>query len=151
MRRMAEVTQVRAVRDALDYEAAAGDPAEHVELPAEVAVFEINGSFCFGAARSFTETLQVDRRRPRVVILRMRHVLAIDATGLHALEDVMARLHRQGSVLLISGVHAQPLAAMARSGTLQRLGADNLFTNFAEAVDRAVELAAAGAGGEAAD
>ena len=134
MMRMAEVTQVRAVRDALDYETAPGDPTVPIELPPEIAVFEINGTFCFGAARSFTETLQADRRRPRVVILRMRHVLAIDATGLHALEDVHQRLRSQGTSLLLAGVHAQPLAAMIKAGTVEHLGLDNLFSTFPDAV-----------------
>lgn len=142
MLRMAEVTQVRAVRDALDYETAPGDSATPVELPPEVAVFEINGTFCFGAARSFTETLQSDRRRPRVVILRMRHVMAIDATGLHALEDVQNRLRQQGTTLLLSGVHAQPLAAMTRAGAVQHVGIDNMFATFPDAVDRAREIVA---------
>ncbi|MBK8167726.1 MAG: sulfate permease [bacterium] len=142
MLRMAEVTQVRAVRDALDYETAPGDPAIPVELPPEVAVFEINGTFCFGAARSFTETLQSDRRRPRVVILRMRHVMAIDATGLHALEDVQNRLRQQGTTLLLSGVHAQPLAAMTRAGAVQHVGLDNMFSTFPDAVARAREIVA---------
>jgi SulP family sulfate permease len=140
MLRMAEVTQVRAVRDALDYETAPGDPATPVELPPEVAVFEINGTFCFGAARSFTETLQSDRRRPRVVILRMRHVMAIDATGLHALEDVKNRLKQQGTTLLLSGVHAQPLAAMTRAGAIEHIGLDNMFSSFSDAVEHAKKL-----------
>ena len=142
MMRMAEVTQVRAVRDALDYETAPGDPIGPVELPPQVAVFEINGTFCFGAARSFTETLQSDRRRPRVVILRMRHVMAIDATGLHALEDVHKRLQQQGTTLLLAGVHAQPLTAMTRANAVQLIGLDNMFTNFSEAVDRATQIIA---------
>lgn len=142
MMRMAEVTQVRAVRDALDYEMAPGDPATPIELPHEVAVFEINGTFCFGAARSFTETLQLDRHRPRVVILRMRHVLAIDATGLHALEDVQNRLRQQGTTLLLSGVHAQPLAAMTRAGAVQHIGIDHMFATFPDALARAREILA---------
>lgn len=144
MMRMAEVTQVRAVRDALDYEAAPGDPSGPVELPPQVAVFEINGTFCFGAARSFTETLQADRRRPRVVILRMRHVLAIDATGLHALEDVHGRLKSQGATLLLAGVHAQPLVAMTRSRTVDIIGLDNMFATFTDAVVHASVLVEAG-------
>lgn len=144
MRRMAEVTQVKAVRDIVDYEGgdALGDGA--VELPPDVDVFEINGSFCFGAARKFSETLFARRTRPRVVILRMRHVLAIDATGLHALEEVAKGLRNHGATLLLSGVHAQPLIAMERSGALERIGEDQLFSSFAEAVTRARDLAQQG-------
>jgi SulP family sulfate permease len=110
------------------------------ELPPGVEVFEINGSFCFGAARKFTETLLVTQSGRRVVILRMRHVLAIDATGLHALEDVFSRLQRRGCRVLLSGVHAQPLMAMTRSGSLARIGAGNLLPNLHAAVARARQL-----------
>jgi len=142
MRRMAEVTQVRPIRDITDYER--GDLAESLapDLPPDVEVFEINGSFCFGAARKFTETLLASQRSPRAVILRMRHVLAMDATGLQALEDVSARLSRRGATLLLSGIHAQPLLVLERSGALERIGPDHLFEDFADALAHARRLAA---------
>jgi len=134
MRRMAQVTQVKSIRDIVSYEEAELRENGAPELPESVEVFEINGSFCFGAASKFTETLLATQGVPAVVILRMRHVLAMDATGLHALEEVAARLQRRGASLLLSGVHAQPLIALERSGVLERIGADHLFANFAEAV-----------------
>jgi SulP family sulfate permease len=138
MRRMAEVTQVKAVRDVLDYEIAEPDErAAHTAIPDGVGVFEINGSFCFGAARKFTEALLATHRPTPVVVLRMRHVLAIDATGLQALEDVAERLRKRGTRLLIAGVHAQPLVALERSGALERIGAENLFESYEEALDAA--------------
>jgi SulP family sulfate permease len=141
MRRMAEVTEVRAVRDIVAYETEETAVDEGIEIPEAVEVFEINGSFCFGAARKFTETLLTIRGRPRVVILRMRHVLAMDATGLHALEDVHKRLLDRGATLLLSGVHTQPLAVLERSGAIERIGAENVLPRFAEAVARARRLA----------
>jgi SulP family sulfate permease len=135
MRRMAEVTEVKAMREILDYERE--DDAEEPlrDVPADIDVFEINGSFCFGAARKFTEALLASQTRPRAVVLRMRHVLAMDATGLHAVEDVAARLRRRGTRLLLSGVHAQPLVALERSGALERIGAENVFASFSEALE----------------
>ena len=73
----------------------------------------------------------------------MRHVLAMDATGLHALEDVAARLRRGGTSIVLSGVHAQPLVALERSGARERIGAENLASTFAEALERARELTTA--------
>jgi len=140
MRRMAEVTQVRALREIVDYEASEAGDGPASPLPAGVEVFEINGSFCFGAARKFTETLLSLQSAPEVVILRMRHVLAMDATGLEALEEVAARFRRRGTALLLSGVHAQPLVVMERSGALDRLGEQNVFASFPEAMARAREL-----------
>jgi SulP family sulfate permease len=133
MRRMAQVTQVRALPGLLDYDDSAPTKAAP-PLPPGVEAFEIMGSFCFGAARKFTETLAASMSRPRVVILRMRHVLAIDATGLQALEDVAARLKGRGATLLLTGVQAQPLAALEKSGTLDRIGRANLHPTLHEAV-----------------
>jgi len=139
MRRMAEVTQVRQLGDVVAYEEGE-ELAEPTDLPPGIEVFEIHGSFCFGAALKFTETLAALRSRPRVVILRMRHVLAVDATGLHALEDVHRRLRQQGTLLFLSGVHAQPLVAMQRSGTLDRIGLDHCFDQFEAALERAQQV-----------
>ncbi len=140
MRRMTEVSQIKAIRDIAGYESAELRENSAPEVPDSVEVFEINGSFCFGAARKFTETLLASQTAPRVVILRMRHVLAMDATGLHALEDVAARLQHRGTSLLLSGIHAQPLIALERSGALERIGEDHLFANFSDAVAHARRL-----------
>jgi SulP family sulfate permease len=141
MRRMAEVTQVRPIRDITDYERGELGERPMPDLPPDVEVFEINGSFCFGAARKFTETLLASQRSPRAVILRMRHVLAMDATGLQALEDVAARFSRRGTTLLLSGIHAQPLLVLERSGALERIGPEHVFDDFADALSHAQRLA----------
>jgi SulP family sulfate permease len=142
---MSEVTQVKAVRDIVAYEEGDEIGDGRPDLPPEVEVFEINGSFCFGAARKFSETLFARGTRPKVVILRMRHVLAMDATGLHALEEVAKSLRNHGATLLLSGVHAQPLVALERSGALGRIGEERMFATFAEAVVCARDLMQPGA------
>jgi SulP family sulfate permease len=144
MHRMAEVSAVKSVTDLLAYEDGGAGQGPALAPPAGVEVFEINGSFCFGAAEKFTEITANLKTRPRVVILRMRNVLAMDATGLHALEGVAARLRRQQTALLLSGVHAQPLVAMEKSGALAQIGRENLYLDFELALARARELVAAG-------
>ncbi|MDP2469977.1 MAG: SulP family inorganic anion transporter [Candidatus Palauibacterales bacterium] len=142
MRRMAEVTEVRAVTDQLKDVERIGFEAENpdVVLPDGTEVFEIAGSFFFGAAQRFSEVLGEIHRKPRIVILRMREVFAMDATGLHALEKVHQRLAKHGVVMLLSGVRAQPLAAMVRSGALDRFGEENVLGSFREASVRAWEV-----------
>jgi SulP family sulfate permease len=85
-------------------------------------------------------------RAPRVLILRMRDVLVIDASGLRALEDLLSQMRRDGTVLLLAGVHAQPLVALERSGVLEKVGEDNALPDVSTAVARARELVALGAG-----
>jgi len=147
MRRMAEVTRITQLDELTEYERFEAEFDGVGDLPAGVEVFELAGTFCFGAARKFTETLLTVRGAPRIVILRMRHVLAMDATGLHALEDVAVRLQRRGVCLLLSAVHAQPLIVLERSGTLERIGAENLFADFPEALAGARRILDEAAGG----
>ena len=139
MRRMAEVTEIRSITDQLKDVERVGFEAENpdVVLPKDTEVFEIGGSFFFGAAYRFTEALGELHRRPRIVILRMREVYAMDATGLHALEQVHARMHVQGGHLILSGVRAQPMMTLVGSGALDRIGEENVCGSFREALVRA--------------
>lgn len=112
------------------------------EVPAGVEVFEIYGALFFGAADKFKNTLLSQRRRPKVLILRMRHVLVLDATALHSLEEVYAHVSARGISLVLSGVTAQPLMLMVRSGFLDRIGQPNVHGHIVDALGRAKELLA---------
>ncbi len=137
MKRMSEVTNVSAVRQ----EFGENGEAEEGELAgppvAGVEIYEVNGPFFFGAAESFRNTLGQVAGKPRVLILRMRNVPVIDATGLHALRDVVRRTRRDGTLVLLTGVHRQPRSAMERSGLLGELGAGQVYASFDEALARA--------------
>jgi SulP family sulfate permease len=142
MRRMSEVTTVRSITDQFSDEERIGFAAEDVDvvLPPGTEVFEVAGSFFFGSAQRFSEVLSEIHTKPRLVILRMRDVLAIDSTGLHALEQVHQRLKRNGTHLILSGVHAHPMVVLSQSGAYERLGADNVKSSFREAAVRAWEV-----------
>ncbi len=111
-------------------------------VPDGVEVFEVYGSFFFGAATKFRDALRGVERKPRVLIVRLREVLAIDATGLRALEDLLDKTRRDGTTLVLSGVHAQPLVVLERAGLLDAIGRENVFTDIDEALTRASELVA---------
>lgn len=147
MKRMAEVTNVTALtREFRDNGAGDDDPSELGDVPPGVEIYEINGPFFFGAAETFKEQVGSLAKRPRVLIIRMRHVPAIDSTGLHALSDVVRRSRKDGVRVILSGVHAQPLMALGKSPLLDELGEENLAGNLAEAL----EIARAEVGGAAA-
>lgn len=152
MRRMAEVTSVSAVsgsddRDsgqdaydirAVDRDAAGGRlPLPRGKIPPGVQVFEINGPFFFGAAEKFKDTLGTIAGSPRVLIVRMRDVPAIDATGIHALLDVVKRSRKDGTLVLLTEVHAQPLAALTKSAALDEIGVEQLYDSLDDALERA--------------
>jgi SulP family sulfate permease len=113
------------------------------EIPPGVVVFRVFGTLFFGAADRLEEELERIGQVPQVLILRLRTVLAIDATGLQALEDLRARLERQGKHLVLSAPHTQPLAAMEASGFVERLGPQNVQPNIAAALERAQVILAA--------
>jgi SulP family sulfate permease len=141
MRRMAEVTNVSAITRELedDGDPYATDPnaMSRRVVPKGVEVYEINGPFFFGAAETFKDTLSQVAKKPRVLIIRMRNVPALDSTGLHALKDVVHRSRRDGTLVLLSDVHTQPLVALGRSAVLEEIGEENLFGNIDEALNRA--------------
>ncbi len=139
MRRMSEVSTVRSITDQYKDEEPVGFAAEDVVvLPEGTEVFEVAGSFFFGSAQRFSDVLgEIHTTRPRLVILRMRDALVLDSTGLYALEQVHARLRKAGTFMILSGVHAQPMSVMVRSGAHERFGADNLVETFREAAVRA--------------
>lgn len=142
MKRMSEVTNVQAVAREFveDGDLYATDPnAVRIrEVPEGVEVFEINGPFFFGAAKQFKEHVEPVLGRPRVLILRMRNVPAIDSTGLHALGEVVRR-SRPRTLVVLSDVHAQPLMALGRSYLLDEVGEENIFGNLDDALNRARE------------
>jgi SulP family sulfate permease len=129
MRRMSEVTDVRHITDDLDDE---GDELEDVDqistraVPAGIEVYEIDGPFFFGAAEKFKDVLAEVFRKPKVLIIRMRHVPAIDSTGLNVLRDLIRRTRHDRTIVLISELQSQPLLAMRRSGLLDEIGQDNV-------------------------
>ncbi len=74
---------------------------------------------------------------PEVLILRVRDVLVIDATGLEALEDLMEKLRRQKKDLILCGPHSQPMFALTRAGLVERLGLDNVCADLDHSLERA--------------
>ncbi len=142
IRRMALVTNVAVVTRELVDEEEKDDPnaISRREVPQGVEVYEINGPFFFGASHKFMEAMKVVGKKPRVRIIRMRDVPAIDATGIQALSEEFKSSHKQGVIFLLSDVHAQPLIALERSGLLEALGEENVFGNVDDALNRAREV-----------
>jgi SulP family sulfate permease len=138
MRRMAEVTNVSVIAREFTENITEQDPnsAHTRRIPHGVVVYEINGPFFFGAAETFKDTLARTAGKPRVLILRMRNVPAIDATGMAALMDVVRRSRRDGTLVLLSDVHAQPMMALGRADLLDEIGEDGIFGNVDDALNR---------------
>jgi SulP family sulfate permease len=139
MRRMATLTNVSAVTDELLDDEGSDDLATGPAIPRGVEVYEINGPFFFGAAETFKDTLALVAGKPKVLILRMRRVPAIDATGLHALTDMVHRSRGDGTLVLLAEVQPQPLQALRRSVLIDEIGEEHICPSLEAALARARE------------
>ena len=142
IRRMSLVTNVGVITRELNDEDEKVDPMsiDHKLVPDGVEVYEINGPFFFGAVEKFKEATKIIEKPPLVRIIRMRNVPAIDATGLHVIEDILDSSNKAGTNVLFSGVHAQPLMAFTNSGLLKKIGEQNIFSNIDEALKTSDKL-----------
>jgi len=143
MRSMAMVTNVGIITRELkddDEESYDANAIQNKKVPEGVEVFEINGPFFFGAVSKFRDAMRFIEKAPKVLIIRMRNVPAIDGTGIHALEEVYHESIKNNTVLVLSGVHTQPLIALDQSGFLKVIGEQNVLGNIDDSLDRAREI-----------
>ncbi len=137
MRRMSEVSQVNAItKDLQEEQEDEKENGAKLVIPAGVEVFEVYGTLFFGAVDQFTESMRAIEKKPHALILETQHLLAIDGSGLRALEDLFNQLSHQKTHFLISGIHKQPLFAMQQSGLLDRIGEDNICGSLSDAFER---------------
>jgi SulP family sulfate permease len=138
MKRMAEVTDITLVSQEFQDTRTSTDTSGAIyrrRVPSGVEVYEINGPFFFGAAEKFKDTLWEVSKKPRVLIVRMRNVPAIDSTAMHALRDLVRRTKKDGTLVLLSDVQPQPRMALERSGLLDEIGAEHLYGDIDSALD----------------
>jgi len=139
IKRASETTQITAVDESTETEGS-HHSLKGKQVPKGVLVYRIFGALFFGAADKLESALKRLKQEPDVLILRMRKVVAMDATGLNALEDLYERLRRKGKHLLLSGAHTQPLLVMENAGFLDRIGRENVCPHVDAALARAREI-----------
>jgi SulP family sulfate permease len=110
------------------------------ELPDGVVVYRIHGPFLFGSTDKLSLLDEELDTLPRVVVLRLRNMTAIDATGLHALEDLADRLRASGRHLVLCSMRHQPELLMKQAEFHRHLGERNLQPSLEAAIDRAKDL-----------
>lgn len=146
MRRMAEVSTVSEITDEIDKQDDDEDDPDATsqkDVPADVDVFEITGPFFFGVADRLKDILTQQQPPPKVFILRMRKVPAIDASGMQALREFHWKCQRQGITLILSGVHSQPHDVLEKSGLLDQIGDENVTSHIDLALERARNVSTA--------
>jgi sulfate permease, SulP family len=109
-------------------------------IPDGVLVYRIFGPFLFGAAEKMEDAIERVEVLPKVLILRLHLVPAMDATALNALESVIERFRNHGRTVILSGLHRQPLDMLRKAGFIEVIGRENLVAHFDDALKRAGEL-----------
>jgi SulP family sulfate permease len=110
------------------------------DIPDYATVFRIHGPFLFGATDKFADILDTMNTLPPVVILRLRNMTAIDATGLGAIRDLSDQLHASGRSLLLCGAREQPAQLMRQADFERHVGAENICPSISEALARADDV-----------
>lgn len=109
-------------------------------IPPYVTVLRIHGPFLFGTTDKLEESTKDLDKLADVVVLRLRNMTALDATGVHALERLSNRLRMAGKTMLLCGAMAQPAKLLSRSQFAARLGPENICPNIEAALERARQL-----------
>jgi sulfate permease, SulP family len=109
-------------------------------IPPYVKVFRIHGPFLFGATEKLRPVFDDVHNLPEIIILRLRNMTAIDATGLRAFEELAETLHQSGRHLVLCGARHQPASLIARADFHRHVGDANICQNLEEALNRAREI-----------
>ncbi len=113
---------------------------QHKEIPPYVTIFRIHGPFLFGATDKIDEVIERIPELPAIIVLRLRNMTAIDATGLQALENLSDAVHASGRGLILCGAREQPAKLMHQSEFEEHVGAGNISPSIAVALERAKVL-----------
>ena len=137
--RVADTTTVSQVTD--DY---VEDGRVHIlqdkDIPYYATIFRIHGPFLFGATDKIFVVTENIHELPPIVILRLRNMTALDATGLFAIEEIAKQLHASKRTLLLCGAREQPAQLMHQAEFEEIVGPENICENVQEALRRAEEV-----------
>jgi len=106
------------------------------EIPKRVQMYEINGPLFFGASQKFQEVLTDLNQNPKVLILRMRNVPFIDATGIKSLKQVCKFFQLKGTTIIISGASRSVKLEILKAGMYALIGKNNILNSINEAIER---------------
>ena len=136
IRRIAETTTVTEVTDD-DVEGGRAHVLQDKDIPDYVRIFRIHGPFLFGVTDKLDMVSDRLDALPPIVVMRLRNMTAIDATGLQAIENLAEKLHGSGRTLLLCGAREQPARLMHQAGFEAHVGRENIVEHVQAALDRA--------------
>jgi sulfate permease, SulP family len=142
VRRMEEISHVQLLTPENDPETDGSFSLRGKTVPPGVVLFRFHGPMFFAAADKLERALKNSGGKPKVVIFRMRYVPSIDSTGVQVFESAVEKLRRDNVTVLVSGIQAQPMSALYKSGVVDLIGIENFCGNIDEALHKSGEIAA---------
>lgn len=140
IKKMIDLSEVQNEREVLTGGIKKDQPAENLNIPEHCFVYEIEGPLFFGTVRKFELATERAQTNCKVLILRMRNTIYLDAGGIRALEQAKAACDRKGITIVISGIHTQPYLLLEKTGMADKLGRENIYDNITAALERARSL-----------
>lgn len=142
IKKMIDVSEVQNRRESLTGGIVqdSAEDAEQLEIPDGAVVYEIDGPLFFGTVRKFEMAIERAQTNAKVLVLRMRSMIYLDAGGIRALEQAKSACDRKGIAIILSGIHTQPYLLCTKTGMLEKIGSENVCANITDALNRAKEL-----------
>ena len=143
VKRMSESTTIQLADELLEGQ---NNSAENLfedelpKLPKGVTMYEINGALFFGAAQTFQDTITHLQEKPDVLILRMRHVPFIDATGIYRLKEIIKKFKDHNTTIILSGVNVKVLFDLEKADIYSNLNKENVVDSVDKALERATQI-----------
>lgn len=142
IKRMSHLLEVEKVLPSSEHHGKVSpDPIKAGHRCPQIMIYTIHGPLFFGAATKFEQVLTRNiNRKPKVMILRMRHVSMIDATGENQLRTFIQDFQNQGGIILLSGLQKDSLELLMKSGLYQKITANHIFKSTGEALTYALSI-----------
>jgi len=113
---------------------------DYSTLPKGIGIYEISGPLFFASAKEYCEVLKSMGSVSKVMIIRMRHVPFVDATGVHNFKEALKILKNSGTKVVLSGVNDAVCADIRKAGIDQLIGSENIYPSFDLALEGAKKL-----------
>ena len=139
MRRMVQISDVSSLLGEKNEESD-GKAIDKYIVHKNVEVFEISGPLFFGAAYKFKDAIRLIEKKPKILVVRMRKVPVIDATGIHTIKDVLKMCRRDGIHLILSGVQPGVMEELRKARLLFQIGKRYVTNDIDVALQRADEV-----------
>ena len=141
IKKMCDLSNVQAKRENLtEGISGSSENQETLDIPKGAMVYEIDGPLFFGTVRKFDVAVEKAEVSYKVLVLRMRNTIYLDAGGIRALEQAKQACDRRGVTIVLSGIHTQPYMLCEKTGMLSKLGKENVCANIDAALARAREI-----------